>query len=168
VVVGVVLVIVAPVFAPPAEQKAQQRSVEAFDLGQDVAVIGKLGHPLGKMVTIEGRSAKGAVLRDRGVEDETILFVEKVDGERVRDGVWLRLRPFWSGHQQEVRAGKKCTLRGFETGGFTGSPSGAMKEFGTAFATYGWHFMVWIEYVKVVSEVEDDLKKPYPVPRDGP
>lgn len=175
VIVGAVLVIVAPVFAPPAEQNARKRSVRASELGGDVAVIGALRQPLGKLVTIEGRSADGEVLREKAKLGTTILFVETVDGKAVPDGTWVEILPYGpretyeGGPEDEqgvVTLGYRCKLLGYETGGFSGSPSGAMKASGEFFADHGWYFTTDFRYVKVLKNEKDDVKKPYPVPRD--
>lgn len=164
---GIVLAGVAPVFAPPTTEPAPRRSVLASELGGVVPVIGTLGQPLGKLVTIEGRCAKGEVIGTKVTGGDMILFIESIDGEAARDGVWLRLRPYGPERKHDVHAGWRYTLLGYETGGFVGSPEGAMKAYGTTFQTIsGLYFRTHFEYVKVVKHEKDDQKKPYPAPLD--
>ncbi len=171
VIVGVVLVIVAPVFAPPAEEQKQrvpQRSVLASELGGTVPVIGKLGQPLGKLVTIEGRCAKGAVLRKKGLESATIVFVETIDGKAAQERCWVEIWPYGPSREQSAKPGTPCKLLGYETGGFRGSPDGAMEASGETFADHRWCFITHFEYVKVLGHEQDDSKKPYSAPGEGP
>jgi len=164
--VGIVAIADRPSIAAPEKERER---VSASDLGSTIDVIGTLGVPLGKLVTIEGRVARGDVFGSKGLTEWPVVFVERIDEKAVPPTTWIRLRPYGPGGNRygDVKPGTRCRLLGFETGGFMGSPKGAMESYGVEFQDFSWHFNTRFEIVKAIATKKDDLKKPYPKVPDG-
>ena len=118
------------------QDKATLKAVSALDLQNGTQIIGLLGVPLGKLISI-----KGKVVESYAKGGGTLLEVGEVDGKpllgtlRMRYSVWE-----WGNiSQQSLPPGLTVSLRVYETGGMVGIPIEAMKE--TTFVqTEGWGF----------------------------
>ena len=77
--------------------------------------------------------------------DSTLLKIDKAGGKALPNPGVLPLR----GHQGSgpYKPGMRVRLLGYETGGYTGAPSGLFK-YVPAFTTVGYHFATWFELVK--------------------
>lgn len=99
------------------------KRIEAADLtSKRFQIIGRLGHPLGEMLTIRGQWQHP----DSRVKDYSLRFAAtEVEGEKLtasvvfeRGGIYLPRET-----SPESLEGKLCELRGFEGGRFRGAPN---------------------------------------------
>ena len=111
--------------------------VDSSALGRTVSVRGKLGQPLGKLITIEGTAVEHDYPRTKAENDAILMRVTKVEGAVLPQAVVISLsirqsilRPFAPGITR--------TFRGYEDGGFTGVPAEANKIL--AVAATDWYF----------------------------
>jgi hypothetical protein len=100
-------------------------------------VIGKLGMPLGKIVTIEADMVDGGQLSDKALEGVTLLKVRSVDGQSVREPIFLRFS--WFETVPPAPLSGRVRLVGYETGAFTGVPAEAFAYIPPV-ASQSFHF----------------------------
>lgn len=129
------LIVLVPTIARAEHPKVQ---VPVSAVGSSVLLIGRLGQPLGKMMTIQGVWKMNAPVS----KDGAIHFhVSHVNENRLEEPV-----VFHNGHckllnetgqptgptyeSQQQFDGWQCTLRAYETGGIEGSPLEFYKETG--------------------------------------
>ena len=88
------------------------RQVTAGDLSTGaVVVVGELGKPLGRYVTVEGDYSSP------GGKNETLLHVDKLEGEATKSVISIHVE---NRLKDAVLAGRRYRLRGYETGGMEG------------------------------------------------
>ena len=116
--------------------------IKVSDLN-DRPVIGELGLPLGKIVTIEGRVADGAFTHKKADAGETLLRIQKVDGRPLKPEVIFPFAPSSTVAINQPAGGSRFKYSGYESGGFVGSPPGKLKS-----ATTSFHFTTWFEILK--------------------
>jgi hypothetical protein len=127
--------------AKAGEDVAATVKVSTADIGARVTLIGRLGQPLGTMLTIEG--TWGYPNQSRGpTKDYPLLFtVSRVNGTRLKTPIVFHGRQVSAynkqgksvipPHEQQRRLdGAAWILRGYETGRFTVIPAGYWNEFG--------------------------------------
>jgi hypothetical protein len=102
-------------------------------------VLGRLGHSLGGIVTIEGTVADGSFTRAKADEGETLLRVRIVNGKRLKDEQVFPFRPSPWAKVSRPKVGSKFKYIGYETGGYTGIPADAFKYIPKV-ATTGYGF----------------------------
>lgn len=133
-----------PALAGPA------RSITVPDLWE-IPVIGWLGQPLGKLVTIEGVAADASYMECKAHAAETMLRIQKVNGKDLPRECVFPFGPFLATGIDEPRAGSRFKYIGYETGGFTGVP-GTAWEYVRAIQTTGYgfttHFVVLRDELK--------------------
>jgi hypothetical protein len=100
-------------------------------------VIGKLGLPLGKVVTIEANMIDGGRLSGKALEGVTLLEVRSVNGQSVREPCFLRFS--WFDTVPPAPLTGRVRLVGYETGVFTGVPAEAF-DYIAPVASQGFHF----------------------------
>jgi hypothetical protein len=152
-----------------AGQPAKRESVLASELGSKVDVIGRLGVPLGRLVTIEGRVASGDILREKAMSDVPILFVETIDGHSVASHPWIALREPGDESAKGAKPGTRSKLYGYENGGFEGFPAKLLvsSDRTAVPAGFSWEFRTWFEIAKTVESKPDESKQPYLKVPDG-
>lgn len=129
------LIVLVPTIAH-AEQPTVQVPVSA--IGSSVSLVGRLGQPLGKMITIQGVWKMDAPVSKDGAIN---FHVFQVNGNRLEEPVVFHryhctllnkdgseTGPTYESQQQFD--GWQCTLRAYETGGIEGSPLEFYKETG--------------------------------------
>lgn len=113
------------------------KSISVAELNQ-LQVIGWLGQPLGKIVTVEGVVADETFVRSKAQAGRTLLLIQTADGnvlpERVVFSFDRAVRQI-----EEPKAGSRFKYVGYETGGFTGAPPGIF-EFTGPYCTTGYGF----------------------------
>jgi hypothetical protein len=133
-----------PALAGPA------RSITIPDLWE-IPVIGWLGQPLGKIVTIEGVTADASYPRSKADARETLLRIQKVNGKDLPGECVFPFSPFLAQGIDEPSAGGRFKYIGYETGGFTGHP-GKAWDYVPAIQTTGYgfttHFVVLRDELK--------------------
>lgn len=137
---GALFLALTPVQGAPAAREEQAQTVPYTDLGYRVQVIGPLGTPLGRYLTIEGRRAQ------QGKVGVQTLLVEKVDGKPLKTPVGL-----WVDNIRNLPAGTRCVLKGYETGRMIGTPPDVLRKAGLPAPQAGWQFQVVFIAVQVVE-----------------
>lgn len=102
-------------------------------------VVGRLGHSLGEIVTIEGTVADGSSTRAKADEGKMLLRVQIVSGKRLEDEQVFHFQLASGARISIPKVGSKFKYRGYETGGFTGIPADAFQYIGMIATTrYGF------------------------------
>jgi hypothetical protein len=147
----------------------QAKSVNVAELNQ-MQVIGWLGQPLGKTVTVEGVVADETFVRWKAQAGRTLLLIQAADGnvlpERVVFCFDRAVREI-----EEPKAGSRFKYVGYETGGFTGAPPGLFDYTGPYCTTsYGFttEFVILRDVLQPAKEPEsgDKYAPPVPMPAD--
>lgn len=102
-------------------------------------VNGLLGHPLGTIVTVEGRYLDGDSTRLRELSGVFLLVIEKVNGQRLKSPARLRFNSAPGGAQLTAQGDAPFHIVGYESGGFRGLPHNAF-DYMPAVATTEFHF----------------------------
>lgn len=91
---------------------------------QRSTVIGRLGIPLGNVVTLEGRVAPD-LSRNKGRDGRLVLSIEAVDGNVLDQSIefWDEIVVLPKGAMLEV--GRRFRFAAYETGSFQGIPRGS-------------------------------------------
>ena len=100
-------------------------------------VIGKLGMPLGKVVTIEADVIDGDRANGKALEGVALLMVRSVNGKLVRELYTLRFS--WFDTVPTAPLSGRVRLVGYETGQFIGVPAEAFAYIPPV-ASQGFHF----------------------------
>jgi hypothetical protein len=139
---------------PPSERpKPAPLDVPIGELGRKFRLVGKLGVPLGEMVTVQGVVIAGP---DKGWDGGPNLRVQRINGRAIQRIVELPLRPFFGdfdeGPAEDTRlpepvCGRSYEFRAYETGGFVGTPFEAMDESGVTLQTSEHHFHCVLDVV---------------------
>jgi hypothetical protein len=129
-----------------------QPPIKVNDLNER-PVVGSLGQPLGKMVTVEGVVAEGDFTRKKSDVGATLLRIQKVDGRPLKHEVIFHFSPSSMVTIEKPAVGSRFKYVGYETGAFTGTPPGEFKYTGP-FATTTYHFATSFEVLK------DEKSKP--------
>ncbi|MCP5021406.1 MAG: hypothetical protein GY930_06480 [bacterium] len=118
-------------FGAPRED--QPKEIPADQLGNSFELTGRLGKPLGDVVTVSGILTEG--MGPKGGQDGgPRLMVQRIQGKQTQEWIVLDLRPiemvYWDDSagldllgDGELEYGKTCELVGFETGRFVGLPN---------------------------------------------
>jgi hypothetical protein len=112
--------------------------------------MGKLGHPIGTYLKIEGVRAEGFKV---GVNT---LAVDKINGKTLDEpiGVWVE-------NVDALLKGERCVLVGYESGKWIGSPPDVIKSLGNvALAQAPWHFYRF--FLVISADEPRELKEKFP------
>jgi hypothetical protein len=99
-------------------------------------VFGRLGRPLGEIITIEGVFTDGTFTRMKADDGWILLRVQVVNGIRLKQE---QVFQYEQARKNSPAAGAAFKFIGYETGGFTGEPAGTFKYTGP-FPTTGYGF----------------------------
>jgi hypothetical protein len=99
-------------------------------------VLGRLGQPLGKIVTIEGVFADGNLTKMKMDDGWILVRVRVVDGKRLEKE---RVFQYEQSRKASPKVDSEFKFIGYETGGFTGIPGDAFK-YTLPVATTGYGF----------------------------
>lgn len=120
--------------APPAPKKKVEAKTEEpeyglivplADLDVKARIAGRLGHPLGRIITIRGEWIEPIDPR-KDFNDLPIFRVEWVNGKFLEEYVEFprsAIRGFSDGEEHLPAAGEVWEMRGTEIGGYVGLPS---------------------------------------------
>jgi hypothetical protein len=104
----------------------------------NLEVIGGLGHPFGKIVTIEGVVADEDYRKLKGDLGHRLLRIHSVDGKKLAEEQIFHFSPF-AADLEKPKVGSKFKYIGYETGGFNGLPTKAFDYVGLiAIPGYGF------------------------------
>lgn len=128
----------------------QAEEVQATDIGGKVIIIGKLGEPLGTVVTIDGQMVSEPKLGKTG-QATAALRVNQVNGKPLKREPILGMvfRP--STGVPSLHVPESVHLSGYETGAFIGTPDDARDSLGSDASRFDWKFETTIRVIK--SEV---------------
>lgn len=111
-------------------------------------LIGRLGEPLGSLVTVQGIIVEGPFKGFRGGPN---LLIQRINGRATQTDIRLPLRVDW-GHFGRENAngtslpkpitGATFEFEGYESGYYCGIPHGVMEKTGNSVQTPDHHFMV--------------------------
>ena len=101
---------------------------------------GRLGHPLGTYVTIEG------VRAERGKVGVKTLTVDRINGQDTFPPIRI-----WIENVEELPEGTRCTLNGYESGKMIGLPKEVAEAENIPIPQATWQFY---RYFLVTSVVE--------------
>ena len=111
-----------------SEKKSEppMRKVLATDIGTRVQIVGRLGYPLGELVTIQGAWIRPPGPPGMPVKDDSPRFtVTHVNGKKLETPVSFDAFLFseaWGVEEIPRQEGPVWEVRGCETGGFRGTP----------------------------------------------
>jgi hypothetical protein len=110
-----------------AMQESKVKMVNYRDIPERVQIVGKLGHPLGELVTVRGWWTT-LLLKPK----PPVFVVDQVNGKRIDPPAEFdRVQPVSEGSDGPVHAvGEEWELRGVETGGFIGFGKNVYDELG--------------------------------------
>jgi hypothetical protein len=100
-------------------------------------LLGQLGQPLGKIITIAGVIRQGELGAKASSRD--VLSIEAVNDRPLAQPVTIEFNLFMTAQVAKPVLGRSFKYVGYETGGFTGIPQEAFK-FVPAVATTGYRF----------------------------
>ena len=146
--IGVILMIAAVGIA--ASDRETSRDTPQRDIYGTPMPMGKLGHPIGTYMKIEGIRA------ERGKVGVNTLLVDNINGEKPDQpvGVWIQ-------NINALPKGKRCVLAGYESGKWIGTPPDVIKRFGNVATSQApWHFYRY--FVVISAERPVELKKKFP------
>ena len=148
IIIVIALAVAAICIAAPDEQKSTDKPQR--DIYGTPIPMGKLGHPIGTYLKIEGvRVEKGKV----GVNT---LAVDKVNGKKLDQPIGV-----WIDNVDALPKGKRCVLAGYESGKWIGTPPDVIKNIGNiAVAQAPWHFDRF--FLVIIAEEPKELNKEFP------
>ena len=144
--------------------KAEPPPITIDDLNSR-PVIGYLGQPLGKIVTIDG-TIYDEDQEHRKAPRGNLLDVSHVDGVPLKQvrRIDFRADAFVDVKKDQFSDGDRFRLVGYEDGGFSGPPNGVFDYVGP-YATVGRYFRT--QFVVLKSEFKLP-KRPKRIPRKAP
>jgi hypothetical protein len=122
--------IVPPPSAPPLLPPGFQPRVHYSDIPERVLIIGKLGQPLGQLVTVRGTWTAPYPSKP-GLP--VVLVVNQVNGNPIDSPAKFDVvEPVWERDEEVTKraVGEEWELRGVETGGFVGFGDKVWEELG--------------------------------------
>jgi len=142
------------------------KSITVAELNQ-MQVIGWLGEPLGKIMTVEGVVADATYVRSKAQVGRTLLLIQVADGNVLPERVVFSFDRAVRGIE-EPKEGSRFKYVGYETGGFTGAPPGKFDFTGpycTTFYGFTTEFVILRDVLKPAKEPEfDDRYSAPPAP----
>lgn len=125
----------------------------------DMSVIGKLGKPLGAIVTIEGTFKDMTFTRAKADEGRVELIIDMVDGEAIADPMSFEFRKASRGPSAKELDGLRFKIIGYEVAEFRGDVKGA-GEFDDrpVVARASRQFGLYSDFI-VLREIKDQQRK---------
>ena len=120
---------------------------------QDHQVIGRLGHPLGTIIVVEGVVADGSYTKAKGDHGRTLLRVHAVNGKRLAEEQVFHFGSLLE-RVEKPKVGTRFKYSGYETGGFTGLPAKAFDYVGLI-ALPGYAFATDFEVLRDEAKPRD-------------
>jgi len=128
----------------------QAEEIQVGDIGNKVIIIGRLGKPLGTVVTTDGQMISEPKLGKNG--HFTAAFrANKVDGKPLKKAQIVGLVFRVSAGVPSVHAGESVQLSGYESAAFIGTPDGARAMLGSDASPFDWKLESTIYVIKSQS-----------------
>ncbi|MDX2109176.1 MAG: hypothetical protein SFY80_02940 [Verrucomicrobiota bacterium] len=128
------------------------------------AVIGMLGEPLGKVVTIDGEIIDGRTLRNKSYDGVKLLQVSEVNGQKLDKSRCIQFIWFTTANSKKIKG--RVKLIGYETGEYTGVPHEAFKYVDLV-AAEGFQFVSTFIILKSLS-LQGKSTPEIPIPTETP
>ena len=123
--------------------------IRVSDIGGQVTLIGRLGRPVGTVVTsIEGQLISEPKLGKSG-QITAALRLSKVDGKALAKAQIVALVFRASEGMPNVHANDLVKFSGYESGAFIGTPDGAREALGKDASPLEWKFESTIQVIKL-------------------
>jgi hypothetical protein len=115
--------------AQAIEGKPPMQKILASDIGKCVQIVGRLGRPLGELITIQGKWVLPEELRKQPGPD---FLVTQVNGVKLETPVMFTERSFSRAREAieelPTREEEVWEVRGCESGGFRGAPREVLTD----------------------------------------
>jgi hypothetical protein len=124
----------------PASVFSQER-IPVLELGTRFTLTGQLQHPLNECITVQGVVVEGPY---KGFEGGLNIRPQRVQGRALQDDIQICIKPFYKWGEKAfgsgvelptLEAGKTYEVKGYETGGYVGTPARAMELAGVSVQT---------------------------------
>lgn len=158
--------LISSIYAPGQDEPQSVQQIQADDIAsRRIQIIGRLGHPLGEILTIRGQWRPPG----RRVKDPAFHFVvTEVEGKKLATSVEFHSRGVYLPRDAtpESLVDKLCELRGYEGGGFWGDPgrfhleAAGLDGDGESPVADPWGFKFMPEFHTAVLKVIDDNRQP--------
>ena len=122
--------------------------IQVGDIGNKVTLIGRLGKPIGTVVTIEGQLISEPKQGKSG-QISAALRVNKVDGKPLEKAQVVGLIFRASAGLPSAHANEIIQLTGYESGAFIGTPDAARDLLGKDASPLDWKFQSTIYVIKL-------------------
>ncbi len=124
--------------------------IQLSDIGGQVTLIGKLGKPVGTVVTnIEGQLISDPKQGASG-KITAALRVNKVDGKALAKAQVVALEFLASEGMPRVHANDLVKFSGYEGGAFIGTPAAAREILGSGASPLDWKFESIVHVIKLL------------------
>jgi hypothetical protein len=120
------------------------------DFGSKVALIGRLGKPVGTVAVAEGQIMTEPKQAKTGRSTATFR-VTKVDGKDLPAAQVIAVIFPISAGATPAHAGQTVRISGFEGGAFIGTPAAARDQMGADASNLAWKFESTFTVIKVQS-----------------
>lgn len=128
-----------------------ERTIQCNQIDRDVKIIGPLGVPFGKIITVSGSVVEASEI-GRSKDGGTFLRITEVDGKPLAEPETLRWQMTWGVKEPTDWGWSQPHVRaiGYQSAAYRGVPDG-LFDFVPSYTSRGWGFVPWFEVVKVVS-----------------
>lgn len=126
---------------------AEPQNIPIAKLGTDFRLVGKLHHPLGNVIVVEGVVVEGPF---KGYEGGFNLRVQRIQGCATQEDIQIVIHPFFykwgekatvgGAALPDLKIGDTYEMEGYETGGYTGVPGEVFKRGAVIIQTTGHSF----------------------------
>jgi hypothetical protein len=94
-------------------------------LGREFRILGKTGRPLGELMTVQGVVVEGEW---KGYDDGPNIVLQRVNGRASQEAIQIATRSFLSTEpDHSLIVGRTYELRGYEDGGYVGTPAAVFE-----------------------------------------
>jgi hypothetical protein len=126
----------------------QAEEIFVSDFGEKVTVVGRLGKPLGTVITMEGQLVSEPKTAKTG-RSTAAFRVSKVDGKPLEAGQVIGLTFPLSMGTPPIHAKEIVRLSGYEGGAFIGTPATARESLGKDASPLDWKFESTVYLIKL-------------------
>lgn len=133
--------------AAPREEKSTEKPQR--DMCGTLIPMGRLGHPIGTYLTIEGTRA------EKGKVRANTLAIDKVNGKAIDQPIGVCIDNI-----DALPKGERCVFVGYESGKWIGTPPDVIKNTGCTVGQVPWQFYRF--FLVISAEAPKELKEKFP------
>jgi len=140
------IVVTVLVIMLPLALRAQDKPIDLRPGDPKYRMIGELHEPLGTVMTVQGVIVDGRRKRDSG---KKMLHVQRINGRATQEDFIIEVQKGWTEIGADVsdpKYGMSLEFKGYETGGFVGTPTEALKGLSLRPAVTDHHFLTWFVF----------------------